>query len=885
MKRTSSPEKRKKQVSTLENIHGAMGCYLYMTLCIVVFVAIICGGLFVAERLFPKYVHVFNYSLSSRAFVELEGAHRYKAAVDFYEQKKEVFTTHGDKYETMIRVSDCYKRIGEYEKSEAILRELLEFKYLTDKEKEELEENPWMLHFFKFGIAKELFNLYEAIGDIEGQKRFYSLMKDNLTDDVRENLSKLQSKRRIRGVIKRVLSRRKTEVKEDSRTIDELIKIYDLKMLYLSAPDKAIMELIEYSNKIANDPSFKPSYVQKCINLLINWLFEQTGDFSAYTTITTAVEYTWDTDSYNTDKSEYGNLSDICYKVHDIKNSKRLYSIYSAYLEDNTSKEDPEYINNQIRGFKFLEAEQDWAELEKDVISCCEGLRELLGKNILTMSESQREHFVELLDKPFNYAADLLVDHPSENLASLCLDNTLFMRGLLLRSNRETANRIRNSGEESLLAMYDTLIVRRKELSYREGLGRVGNAIRMNSLRKEVEELDKQLAISCEEYRVDLENAGATYKSICRALDKRTAMVDFIHTDSDNLLALIITSEGKVHSTSLGTGSDLVKSFPSDIRKAYSDPNLTSIVWNPVEQYLSGVTDIFYATNGVFNSISFQALGLGDQIHLIDKYQFHLLSNLSNILNMQDSQASSLENTVLAMWGDIDYGGKTDYSQIEESIYREIERGEGLSHLVFSKDEIDAIQTIVEQNRGKVTVFAGSSATEASFRSRAGKKDDILHISTHGFFTEDDAHRRDYNPMYNSGLFFAGADSTWNRVDTTFTASAMIDDGILRADEIQYLDFSGCHIAVLSACKTGHGQSKNREGVYGLQRAFKLAGVEKVLMSLWSVNDKSTAELMQEFYRNLSTGMSDEDALREAQSAIRSRYPSPEDWGAFVLLY
>lgn len=244
-----------------------------------------------------------------------------------------------------------------------------------------------------------------------------------------------------------------------------------------------------------------------------------------------------------------------------------------------------------------------------------------------------------------------------------------------------------------------------------------------------------------------------------------------------------------------------------------------------------------------------------------------------------------MEHTVLAMWGDIDYGGKQDYSQIEESIYREIERGECLRHLVFSKDEIDAIQTIVKQNHGEVTVFAGSSATEASFRSRVGKKDDILHISTHGFFTEDDKHRKDYNPMYNSGLFFAGADSTWNRVDSTFTESAMIDDGILRADEIQYLDFSGCHIAVLSACKTGHGQSKNREGVYGLQRAFKLAGVEKVLMSLWNVNDKSTAELMQEFYQNLYAGMSDEDALCKAQSAIRNRYPSPEDWGAFVLLY
>ena len=139
--------------------------------------------------------------------------------------------------------------------------------------------------------------------------------------------------------------------------------------------------------------------------------------------------------------------------------------------------------------------------------------------------------------------------------------------------------------------------------------------------------------------------------------------------------------------------------------------------------------------------------------------------------------------------------------------------------------------------------------------------------------------------MYNSGLFFAGADSTWNRVDTVFVSSAMLDDGILRADEIQYLDFSGCDLAVLSACKTGLGQSRNTEGVYGLQRAFKLAGVDKILMSLWSVNDKCTSELMQEFYLNYYSGKTDEEALRQAQSAIRERYPSPEDWGAFVLLY
>lgn len=140
--------------------------------------------------------------------------------------------------------------------------------------------------------------------------------------------------------------------------------------------------------------------------------------------------------------------------------------------------------------------------------------------------------------------------------------------------------------------------------------------------------------------------------------------------------------------------------------------------------------------------------------------------------------------------------------------------------------------------------------------------------------------------MFNSGLFFAGADSTWNRIDTVFNTESMIDDGILRASEIQYLDFSDCSLAVLSACKTGLGHSSNTEGVYGLQRAFKLAGVEKILMSLWNVDDYCTSELMQTFYHYyIKEGYSDEKALRAAQSAIREKYPNPKYWGAFVLLY
>ena len=242
----------------------------------------------------------------------------------------------------------------------------------------------------------------------------------------------------------------------------------------------------------------------------------------------------------------------------------------------------------------------------------------------------------------------------------------------------------------------------------------------------------------------------------------------------------------------------------------------------------------------------------------------------------------------LAIWGDIDYGNKENPKKpkaVEYSTYRNILRGDHLKKLVFSKDEIDSIKNIAGSSAIVSFSRTWSAATESSFRIRSGQKDNVLHISTHGFFEEDDTHRKDYNPMYNSGLFFAGADSTWNKIDTVFNTESMIDDGILRASEIQYLDFSDCSLAVLSACKTGLGHSSNTEGVYGLQRAFKLAGVNKILMSLWNVDDYYTAKFMQRFYLHyLTEGLSEEEALREAQNDIRKENPSPKYWGAFVLL-
>jgi len=139
------------------------------------------------------------------------------------------------------------------------------------------------------------------------------------------------------------------------------------------------------------------------------------------------------------------------------------------------------------------------------------------------------------------------------------------------------------------------------------------------------------------------------------------------------------------------------------------------------------------------------------------------------------------------------------------------------------------------------------------------------------------------NPLLRCGLALAGA----NRAGSVEQGS----DGILTADEVLSLPLRGTELVVLSACETGLGEVKKGEGVYGLRRVFTQAGARSLVMSMWSVPDRETQELMVEFYRNAVSGKMDRcQALRQAalkqKEVVRQRYGKdhPYYWGAFVFL-
>ena len=192
-------------------------------------------------------------------------------------------------------------------------------------------------------------------------------------------------------------------------------------------------------------------------------------------------------------------------------------------------------------------------------------------------------------------------------------------------------------------------------------------------------------------------------------------------------------------------------------------------------------------------------------------------------------------------------------------------QGLPLARLPGTKREADGIAVLVKASGGTADVWQGLDASEANVQTKDIKKYRAVHIATHGLLNAE-------RPQFTGLVLSLVGNKT--------------GDGFLRTDEVFNLAM-GSPLVMLSACETGLGKEKRGEGVIGLTRAFMYAGAPTVGVSLWSVSDNSTAELMTDFYKRLMTGqgMAPGAAMREAQVAMINgkKYSRPFYWAPFVL--
>lgn len=326
---------------------------------------------------------------------------------------------------------------------------------------------------------------------------------------------------------------------------------------------------------------------------------------------------------------------------------------------------------------------------------------------------------------------------------------------------------------------------------------------------------------------------------------------------------------------------------------------LAAKVIEPLLPHISNCSELILSPDGELWTIPWAALPVGESELLIEKSRIRLAVSGRELLNNNAGDTEGTKSAPLILADptfDMSPAATLATNDLDSIQTRSVSSRFGdqfrtVKRLPGTAAEAEAIRQSVESFSGATPeMFLQRVATESVVKS--AKSPHCLVLSTHGFFFEPPKHRASVrrgtasqipqNPLLRCGLLMAGC-------HYALEAPEGSDDGILTGMEIISSDLRNTELVVLSACETGLGDLRSGEGVAGLRQAFQLAGAKSVVASLWQVDDKSTARLMDEFFRNLASGLPRSEALRQAQlSRIKSRRERngaahPFFWAAFTL--
>lgn len=553
-------------------------------------------------------------------------------------------------------------------------------------------------------------------------------------------------------------------------------------------------------------------------------------------------------------------------------------------------------------------------------------------------SERQRLAYVDGLRLSYETMISLILRLRAQTpgSAKAGLDITLRRKGIVAESlgvQREVvlAGRYRENEPKlrELMALRAQIAEQRLAGAGRESRGILQK--RLAGWDTDKERLEKELALQIPEDELERKWASADLGTIARALPDGATLVEFVRFDVYDFTAdpalgkpewkparyvafvLLAGEPNRVQMIELGEAEKIdgeVTTFRTAIisgRSGARSPfrrffeahrdsaghDLRASVFDPLVPALEGSRRLFLAPDGDLNGLPFEVLPLEDGRCVIDEYRISYLSTGRDLLRFGADSSGRFSDAVVVADPDFDLAGEP--AAKKESVVpsgrqsREVARG----GLRFNRLR----GTRVEGERiGQMLGVRPCMAAEAlEGRLKARRSPWVLHIATHGFFLADrkaDLERTSVrdgaargqlvngleNPMLRSGLALAGA-NTWLRRGTLPPEA---EDGILNGEDASGLDLLDTELVVLSACETGLGEVHVGEGVFGLRRAFVLAGAKTLVMSLWKVPDRETQELMEEFYGRILGGEPRAEALRQAQLSMKAKHSAPRYWGAFI---
>lgn len=506
-----------------------------------------------------------------------------------------------------------------------------------------------------------------------------------------------------------------------------------------------------------------------------------------------------------------------------------------------------------------------------------------------------------------NKAMELLVGSPNEATTQFAYEALMHTKGMRLMADNNFKFMAIESGNKEIMSLYNKLI--RTQQTYDELFSEYSSNFnkykdefddelcdfpRLKNLRTAIPEIKDSIFDIANTDHSYIKKFFTSWIQIRNKLSDNEACIEFAevanNSGNSHIIALLIDN-----SCSYPRYYDLCDKEDIKNIDATREDGLAKIyekIWKPMTEALKKKEKIYFSPDGILYSLPIEYC-------LQDKTLCRITS--SKELIRTDVFPKRLD---IVAYGGLDYDLGETLSDDTQSKTRgtstsDITRGikEALPGSFVEVGEIEKMAK--RQSNTSVIVYKGKEGTEESFYKLENSKFNILHISTHGFYyTPEEVKDRECDKtkysfmdfdnksldadMTHTGLLFSGA----NKALRGENIPKGCEDGILTAKEIADTNLSSCDMVVLAACRSGLGAA-TPEGIYGLQRGFKKAGTRTILMTLWDVDDKATQLFSVEFYKQLMSGASPQNALKVAQQHIRQQgedYGLPYYWAGFILL-
>lgn len=623
------------------------------------------------------------------------------------------------------------------------------------------------------------------------------------------------------------------------------------------------------------------------------------------------------------------NLAVIYSEMGEFNKAAALHLQAKEIREKALGKEHPDYVESCINLANLdwsLKKFEDAGSIYKEAFSSQQAQ---IKKIFQFTTEPEKQSYLKKVGEFKDYFLSYSSDKEAKTEPGYAYAVSLANRNLTLSSLTLQRESIYNTNDTALSNAYNNWISVREQLAfwYTKPVGQRKEQV--TQLEQKANLLEKQLTRTSEQFRKGQQ--AVKWQEIQEVLQPNEAAIEFsaYHffngkrwTDSIYYIALVLRKnkpepelvtlfeKRQLDSILTYKGTSAGQHQLSFLYTANNDDaqksSLYNVIWKPLEKKLEGINTIYFDPAGLLYKIAFAALPVNATQVLSDKYKLIQLNSTASIIDK--SMTFVAASDPIFLYGGIQYDvDSTSIKQISlryssnviaaRSIPGDLLR-DGIADFYYlsgSEKEVKAIGYLASQKKyNKVTVEDGVEANEESVKALFGKNSPaILHVATHGFFFPDSKNtikdekiggaivfKQSDNPLIRSGLALAGANNAWKGKPVTG-----VEDGILTAYEVSNMYLPNTKLVVLSACETGLGDIQGSEGVYGLQRAFKIAGVKNLVMSLWKVDDIATSEFMLELYKNIFENQSIEDAFYHAQTRLKNRYRNdPYKWAAWILV-